>query len=282
MWNVNFKITVIDKIFEDYNNKIECQYSGNVTDDKAQVYQEQMDIDDEWADEVSSKAVPDMTASWFDSTIDEEESENAPVINLATGSNSRKQWKSQEEHEARKSNDIREAIVKAEEKAAKDFFAARKVDDDLKTANDAKDLDILKADMFNKTELIKTEAEKEFQKLKEQLLQQNEENQRHINAILESQKKSKELYDSEAKKLDERMDRKLLELFGTVNASIAAQGISFTGALQGTTSQVNELQVNFTKLESKLMDFMDQFSNKRLADISESADKKMRTSNSAA
>jgi len=180
-----------------------------------------------------------------------------------------------------RANAIREATVKAEEKAAKDFFAARKVEDDLKNANEAKEMDNLKADMFNKTELIKTETEKEFQKLKDQLLQQNEENQRHINAILESQKQSKELYDSEAKKLDERMDRKLLELFGTVNASIAAQGISFTGALQGTTSQVNELQVNFTKLESKLMDFMDQFSNKRLADISESADKKMRTSNSA-
>jgi len=243
-----------------------------------------MDIDDEWADEVSSKAVdstPDMTASWFDSTIDEDDSEDAPVINLATGANSRNHWKSQEEHEARKSNAIREATVKAEEKAAKDFFAARKVEDDLKNANEAKEMDNLKADMFNKTELIKTETEKEFQKLKDQLLQQNEENQRHINAILESQKQSKELYDSEAKKLDERMDRKLLELFGTVNASIAAQGISFTGALQGTTSQVNELQVNFTKLESKLMDFMDQFSNERLADISESADKKMRTSNSA-
>jgi len=32
--------TVIDKIFEDYNNKIECQYSGDVTYNKAQVSQD--------------------------------------------------------------------------------------------------------------------------------------------------------------------------------------------------------------------------------------------------
>jgi hypothetical protein len=244
-----------------------------------------MDIDDEWADEVSSKAVgstPDdmninMTASWFDSSIDDDEdSTTAPVINLATGANSRNHW------EARKSNAIKEATVKAEENAAKDFWRARKVEDDLKNASGAKDIDNLKTDMFNKTELIKTETEKQFQKLKEQLWQQNEDNQKKVNAILESQKQSKELFDIESKKLDERMDCKLLELFGTVNASIAAQGVSFAGALEGTTSQVTDLQANFTKLESKLIDFMDQFSNKRLTEISESADKKARTSNSTA
>ena len=248
----------IDKIFDTYNNKsqtsaqVPFMWGRQDKDNKADTY----DIDS-LTDELDVLGDVAMTAEWFDTPFDEPDNQaDAPVINLAKGAEVRNQW------ELRKSRAIKEAAAHAEEKAAKNFWQSRKEDEDKAQSDAAKDLDNLKTVMMNRSDVIKNDNEKEFQRLKDQLVQQNLENQTKIDQIMQAQKDSKEQFDKDCKSLDERLDGKLLELFGTVNASIVAQDEKFGAALLGTTSQVNELQTKFTSLESRLIDFMDNFGKK--------------------
>ena len=200
----------------------------------------------------------DMTADWFDAPMDEPD--NSPAINLATGANARNLW------QTRKSNAIKEAAAHAEDKAAKNFWQERKKEaDDAKTAND-KDNEKFK-------EAIVTDTAKEFQRLKEQLVQQNLENDKKIKDMMDSQRQIKEQFDHVRKTIDEKLDGRLNDFFGTINTAINAQAQTFGIAIDATNGQLNDLQVEFGSLKAKLVDFMDNFgkkpAEKRDADVND-------------
>ena len=261
---------VIDKIFEEYSNKREqaCENATQVEPDDSQeadsMFQKHVRECDFGSQSGSQDDgnygmnEVDMTADWFDAPIDEPD--NSPAINLATGANASNIW------QTRKSNAIKEATAHAEDKAAKIFWQERKKEADItKTAND-KDIEKFK-------EAIVTDTAKEFQRLKEQLLQQNLENDKKIKDMMDSQRQIKEQFDHVRKTIDEKLDGRLNDFFGTINTAINAQAQTFGIAIDATNGQLNDLQVEFGSLKAKLVDFMDNFgkkpAEKRDADVND-------------
>jgi len=245
----------IDKIFENYKQKnfLSANFDNELDDS---------DDDDNQADhqehDDSGKHTENITMSrdWFDMSIDDTMEASAPYHGDAHATNPRpsapasstsvNQW------EVRKANAIKVAAAQAEDKASKQFWQARK-DEDLsaKTATDNEN------EKFKET--IVSDTAKEFQRLKEQLLQLNLENDKKNKDMMDAQKLMKEQFDNVCKQLDEKLDGRLNDFFSTINTARAAQATSFGLSMNATNSQLNDLQGAFGGLKTRLLDFMDNF-----------------------
>ena len=79
---------------------------------------------------------------------------------------------------------------------------------------------------------------------------------------MDAQRQMKEQFDHVCKSLDEKLDGRLNDFFGTINSAINAQATSFGLSMNATNCQLNELQGEFGGLKSRLLDFMDNFGKK--------------------
>ena len=236
----------LDKIFESYNQKnllstnFDNEPDDSDDDDNQANSQEQADTGDHVAD-------VQMSRDWFDISSEDNEPAPAPLTTPAPEPvNNVNQW------EVRKANAIKAAALQAEDRASKQFWQARKDEDAIaKTATDNDN------ERFKET--IISDTAKEFQRLKEQLLQQNLENDKKIKDMMQVQKQMKEEFDNVCKQLDEKLDGRLNDFFSTINTTIASQASTFGLAMDATNNQLNGLQGEFGSLKMKLVDFMDNF-----------------------
>jgi hypothetical protein len=109
----------------------------------------------------------------------------------------------------------------------------------------AKDLDNLKTVMMNRSDAIKKDNDNEFQRLQEQLKQQNLENERKIQEIIESQKESNSSFKESSRLMDEKMNG----LFSSMNTSFKNHSDSVNISMNATNASVADMQASISKME---------------------------------
>ena len=116
----------------------------------------------------------------------------------------------------------------------------------------AKDLDNLKTVMMNRSDVIKKDNDNEFQRLQEQLKQQNLENERKIQEIIESQKESNASFKESSRQMDEKMNG----LFSSMNTSFKNHSDAVNISLNATNASVADMQGSISKMETMLAALM--------------------------
>ena len=102
----------------------------------------------------------------------------------------------------------------------------------------------------------RSEAEKEFQRLTDQLKAQSEHNQHEVQKIIEQQEQSNKHFQEVCDKMNENMETKINSLFASFNTAMHLQAqttqIAMSTAAEGTQKQFKVLDRRFAGIEDLL------------------------------